>query len=168
MPRGDAARHGTVCCFMESTGTLTSNSKAGTPLSAWALQPSYPVQHPEPSSLSSESCNAGRENSATRGETYSWIPVPAQHPLHSSEPQDAYILGPSPAFGVVSRAGPEGTPTATQALISRQGRSKGPSWLPRVLCQPAGELLTQGFQTGLLAIIDCLRLCRKHCLLFRF
>ena len=39
-----------------------------------------------------------------------------------------------------------------------QGRSKGPSWLHLVLCQPAGDHLTQAFQTGLLAIIDCLRL----------
>lgn len=60
-------------------------------------------------------------------------------------------LGPSPA-------GQEGRPAEIQALISMQGHSKGPSWLYPALRQPAGEYLTQGFRTGLLAIIDGLRL----------
>ena len=39
-----------------------------------------------------------------------------------------------------------------------QGRRKGPNRLHPVLCQPEGDHLTQVFQTGLLVIIDCLRL----------
>lgn len=52
----------------------------------------------------------------------------------------------------------KGMPAEIQTLISMQRHSNGPSWLHPVLCQPAGEHLTQGFQTGSLVIKDCLRL----------
>lgn len=56
-------------------------------------------------------------------------PRTAQHPLHPSEPPMIDALGPNPAFWIVSRAGQEGTPAETEALIPMQGHSKGGSWL---------------------------------------
>lgn len=67
----------------------------------------------------------------------------AQHPLHPSQSHKMALLGSSPAFSIIGRAGQREMPAETQALISTQGHSKGPSWLPLGLCQPAGEHLTQ-------------------------
>lgn len=99
------------------------------------------------------------------GEMYSLISVATSlgQPnilCHSQNHTTMAALGPSPA-------GQEGRPAEIQALISMQGHSKGPSWLYPVLRQPAGEYLTQGFRTGLLAIIDGLRL-HRSIILFLF
>lgn len=90
----------------------------------------FSVHHPELSSPSSESYNAGGAN-AQMNEEMDFLTTARtiRHPLHPSEPPMIDVLGPNLAFWIVSRAGQEETPTEIETLISMQGHSKGGSWL---------------------------------------